>query len=156
MKLPFRDIEHLLRLAAVFAVGLAAFGVARAMLVPDDFGRLGHYRAGAVVEAQAREPVYAGQQACADCHDAEVAARARSRHAAVACESCHGPLAAHAKAPGEAVLARQDARVLCVRCHAANTGKPKWYRTVAVADHAGDEPCISCHQPHDPRLSQEP
>ena len=147
----FRDIEHVLRLAAVFAVGLLFFGVARAALVPDDFGRLGHYRANAVDEVRARPIVYAGQKACAECHTDVVELRAGARHRAVSCESCHGALAAHAS--GEvAKPARPEARTLCVRCHAAKTGKPVRYPRVDVKEHAGDESCLTCHKPHDPRI----
>ena len=40
----FKDREHLLRMAALFVAGLAAFVVLRGVLVPADFGELGHYR----------------------------------------------------------------------------------------------------------------
>jgi hypothetical protein len=42
---------------------------------------------------------------------------------------------------------------LCVHCHAANTGKSKRYPTVDIKDHAGTESCLTCHKPHDPRIS---
>jgi hypothetical protein len=38
---PFRSYEHLLRLAALFAVAIALFVVLRWWLVPGDYGRLG-------------------------------------------------------------------------------------------------------------------
>lgn len=148
----FKDVEHLLRLAALFVVGLLVFGVARAALVPEDFGKYGHYRAGAIDDVRARPVHYAGQAACAECHDEVVATRAAARHTAIACESCHGPLAQHASAPDTVKPARPDARPLCVRCHAAKTGKPKRYPSVDIQEHAGGETCLSCHKPHDPRI----
>lgn len=147
----FKDVEHLFRLAAVFVFGILVFAIARAEMVPDDFGLLGHYRAGAVDDAAARQPKYAGQAACADCHSDVVELRAAARHKAVSCESCHGPLGAHAAGDGPPPV-KPDAQALCVRCHAAKTGKPERYPRVDIADHAGDEKCISCHKPHDPRI----
>ena len=152
MKLRFRDIEHLLRLAGIFAVGIVAFVGVRGALVPHDFGVYGHYRAGAPDDVRARPVAYAGQRACADCHEDVVTLRKTTKHVAVACEACHGPSQRHVEDPGEAKAVRPDGRELCARCHAANTGKPRWYPTVNVKDHAGDEKCVSCHTPHAPRI----
>lgn len=38
----FRDVEHLFRLAAIFAGGVLVFAVARAELVPDDLLVMGY------------------------------------------------------------------------------------------------------------------
>ena len=148
----FRDVEHLLRLAAIFAFGMVTFAVVRAQLVPEDFGRLGHYRASAVDEIRARPIVHAGQKACAECHTDVVEVRLPSRHKALSCEVCHGPLAKHAAGDDTFTFAKPDAQPLCIRCHATKTGKPERYPRVDVKDHAGDEPCVSCHKPHDPRI----
>ena len=150
----FKDYEHLLRLAAVFAFGLLLFVVVRAQLVPDGFGRDGHYRPAAVDDVRARQIVHAGQAACAECHGDIVESRAKGLHQTVACESCHGPHAKHAEDP-EIKAQKPDDKQTCVRCHAANTGKPRWFRTVNVAEHAGEERCISCHTPHTPCQSPE-
>jgi predicted CXXCH cytochrome family protein len=148
----FKDVEHLLRLAGLFAVGLLVFGVARAELVPAGFGTLGHYRAGAIDDVRAKPLVHAGQAACAECHVDVVELRAAARHKAIACESCHGPLASHAA--GDLLKpARPKATPLCVHCHAANTGKSTRYPTVDIKDHAGGEECLTCHRPHNPKLS---
>jgi hypothetical protein len=149
----FKDVEHLFRLAAVFLVGILVFVIARAVLVPDDFGVLGHYRLGAVADAAARPIVHAGQKACADCHADVVETRAAARHAHVACESCHGPLGKHADGSDETKPTRPDGRATCIRCHATRTGKPARYPRVDIQDHAGDQPCIACHSPHNPKLS---
>jgi uncharacterized CHY-type Zn-finger protein len=148
-----KDAEHLVRLAVLFGLGLLVFMIARAQMIPEGFGALGHYRPSAVVEARQKAPVYAGQAACADCHSDVVELRGQARHKAIACESCHGPLAKHAADPSEAKPERPKATPLCVHCHAANTGKPKRYPTVEIKDHAGGEECQTCHKPHNPRLS---
>ena len=148
----FKDAEHLVRLAALFIAGLLVFAVARAQLVPATFGELGHYRASAVVEARAKPPVYAGQQVCADCHTDVVETRGKARHKAIACESCHGPLGAHATDTSSETPKKPDATPLCTRCHAANTGKSKRYPIVDIKEHAGSDACVTCHAPHDPRI----
>jgi hypothetical protein len=151
MKHRFKDVEHLLRLAGLFVAGLLVFGIARAELVPAGFGKYGHYRAGAIDDVRALPVVYAGQQACADCHGDIVDLRAQARHRAIACETCHGALAKHAEDPGTVTPALPEATPLCVRCHAAKTGKPSPFPAVDVKDHAGSTPCLTCHKPHDPR-----
>lgn len=148
----FRDVEHLFRLAAIFGSGALIFVIVQAQMRPADFGRDGHYRPAAVDEAAARPIVYAGQAACAECHTEAVDTRALARHKTVACESCHGPLARHADGTDETAPARPDGRTVCVRCHAAKTGKPARYPVVDVTEHAGTDKCIDCHTPHNPRI----
>ncbi len=151
MKSSFKDAGHLIRLAGIFVVGGVVFFIARATLIPADFGKYGHYRAGAIDDAAARPIVHAGQVACADCHGDVVELRKSTRHTAISCEACHGPLAKHASGEVEKPQ-RPDGRELCVRCHAARTGKPARYPTVVTKDHAGDEKCITCHTPHKPKI----
>jgi uncharacterized CHY-type Zn-finger protein len=150
---PFKDVEHLLRLAALFLAAALVFGIARAAFVPASFGTLGHYRATAVDEARRRPIAHAGQAACAECHTDVVELRAQARHKAIACESCHGPLAKHASGTDDQKPVRPVATPLCVHCHAANTGKSRRYPTVDIKDHAGSESCITCHKPHNPKIS---
>jgi predicted CXXCH cytochrome family protein len=148
----FRDVEHLFRLAAIFLAGVVVFLIARAILVPADFGVYGHYRASAVDDEMARPVVHAGQTVCAGCHTDIVEIRAAAKHASVACETCHGPQAAHAEAPDVVKPRLPEMASLCIGCHAARTGKPKWYPTVDVAEHSGGESCATCHTSHDPRM----
>jgi uncharacterized CHY-type Zn-finger protein len=148
----FRDVEHLFRLAAIFAVCALLFVVLKAEMRPKDFGKYGHYRPAGVDAVRARAITFAGQKACADCHTDVVETRALARHTAVACEACHGPLAKHADGTDEAKPVRPDGTVLCARCHAAKTGKPKRYPRVDIKEHAGGETCLTCHKPHDPRI----
>ena len=153
MKLQFKDVEHLLRLAALAVFALLAFIVVREALVPDDFGLYGHYRASAVEANRLKPAVFAGHQVCTDCHEDVVTTKGAGPHVKLGCEGCHGALAKHASAPDEMKPERPDGRTLCVRCHAANTGKPSWYKTVDIKEHAGEERCNTCHVPHNPRVS---
>jgi hypothetical protein len=148
---PFRSYEHLLRLAAVFAFGAALFFGVRWLLVPSDYGRFGPYRAAAIAQNQARPIVYAGQVACVECHTDVADTRRGNAHAQVSCESCHGPLAAHAGDP--AVAARlPDPRATCAVCHLTNVAKPRGFKTVNFSEHADDGPCTACHAAHAPKL----
>ena len=148
----FRDVEHLFRLAAIFVLGTLLFLVFKAVMTPKDFGKYGHYRPASVEQMAARPIAYAGQKACAECHTDIVEQRALARHKNVACESCHGALAKHADGTDETKPTRPDGKTLCARCHAAKTGKPKRYPIVDIKEHAGDESCLTCHKPHDPRI----
>ena len=46
-----------------------------------------------------------------------------------------------------------DTRQLCTLCHERMTGRPLQQRQIVVADHAGTQQCIVCHNPHSPRLN---
>jgi hypothetical protein len=52
-------------------------------------------------------------------------------------------------------LSSFDAAVLCVRCHEANSAKPKTFPQVASAEHSAGLPCDTCHQPHSPAITAE-
>lgn len=152
MKRSFKDYEHLVRLAAIFVVGILVFAVARAEFVPKDFGTLGHYRAGAVDDARKRAISFAGRNRCTECHSDVVDTAAPSKHKALPCETCHGPSAKHVD--DQEILPRKLDGTFCVRCHAANTGKPAGHPVVDLKDHSDPkDSCTTsgCHQPHDPR-----
>lgn len=149
--LPFRSYEHLLRLAALFALGAALFLGLRWLLVPADYGELGPYRTSALSANRARPVVYAGQLACVDCHSDVAESRKTNAHARIGCESCHGPLAAHASDPAIAAV-KPDPRATCAVCHVPNAAKPRQFKTVDFAEHADPGPCTTCHPAHAPRL----
>jgi Cytochrome c7 and related cytochrome c len=148
---PWKDYEHLVRLAALFAGGVLVFLLMQAVLVPADFGETGHYRSSAVTANRQRTPVYAGEVACVECHSDVVEVRAVAAHRSVRCEACHGPQAAHVG--GEGIPERPDAATLCGRCHTRNAARPRAFPQVIPREHAGGEACTSCHVPHAPGLS---
>lgn len=148
---PFRSYEHLIRLAALFAAGVALFLVVRWVLVPADYGQFGPYRAGALVQNQLRPIAFAGQVSCVECHTDVAEARKTNAHARIGCESCHGPLARHAADPAVAGR-RPDPRTTCAVCHVPSAAKPPWFKTVNFAEHADAGPCTACHPAHAPRL----
>jgi hypothetical protein len=131
---------------------MALFLVLRAMVVPEDFGKYGHYRAGALDAVRDKPPAYAGQEACAVCHEEAVTARKAGRHVNVACEACHGPLGAHANDPAAQAPKLPDTTALCRRCHEKDAAKPRGFPQVVSAEHSGGSPCKACHKPHNPKL----
>ena len=150
----FKDIEHLVRLAVVMAIALVAFVILRTAVVPHSFGQYGHYRGDAIGEIAARTVAFAGHETCEGCHTDIVDKKKTGKHAKIACEACHGALAAHADDPSVTPV-KLDTGVLCARCHEANSAKPKWFPQVVTADHSAGLPCDTCHQPHAPKIESE-
>ena len=116
--------------------------------------------------APATKLTYVGSQVCGMCHEDIGKAFASSPHEAVdkgdkhgfagnACEACHGPLGKHAEDPQAMVPVRPDTAVLCVKCHEANSAKPKSFPQVISKEHAGDTACGTCHKPHQPKIGDD-
>jgi hypothetical protein len=149
----FKNAEHLIRVALVFVAGLVIFILARGLIVPKSFGQYGHYRADALKDIAGRTPLFAGREVCEACHSEVADLKKTGAHAKVGCEACHGPLGKHAEDPAANVPKLPDTKVLCVKCHEANSAKPVKFPQVISKDHAGDTACKTCHQPHKPGLN---
>jgi hypothetical protein len=149
----FRDYEHVLRVAGLFALAIVAFLAWRSWMVPADFGRYGHFRAGAIADAASLVPVYAGQGSCIDCHADVHETRLTGRHAAIACEACHEALGDHARGEAESAPVRPSPRAICLTCHAARAGLPKAFPRIVEREHSEAGPCTVCHKAHAPGLS---
>ena len=143
---------HLVRPALVLIAAMGVFLVVRASVIPKDFGKYGHYRPGALGLVRSHPIGYAGQDTCVMCHDDQAKMRAAGKHAHVACEACHGPLAKHADDPGSVTPKLPEVADLCRRCHEKDAAKPKDFPQVVTAEHSGGMACNSCHQPHNPHL----
>lgn len=150
----FKDIEHLVRLAAVMLIVFAAFVILRTVIVPKSFGEYGHFRGSAIAEIAAKPIVHAGHRTCETCHSDITEKKKTGKHVVVACEACHGALANHADDPS-IQPAKLDTAVLCSRCHEENSAKPKWFPQVVTAEHSGGLACDTCHQPHTPKIEAE-
>ena len=150
-----KDVTHLIRLVAVFAVVLAVFLVGRQLLVPDTFGRWGHYRAAAIDDVAAAPVRHAGQETCFKCHADKREEKSRGRHQLLRCETCHGPRKQHAENPGgekPPKLTDKEMRQFCARCHEYNLTRPKWLEQVDTARHNPGQACTDCHSPHHPEM----
>jgi hypothetical protein len=146
----FRDYEHVLRMAGLFALAIVVFLAWRSWIVPSDFGVYGHYRAGAITEAAARTPGYAGQVSCIECHDEVQQVRLTGKHASVSCEACHGPLGKHARSETDVAPIRPSPRAVCLTCHTSMPGMPPGFPKVIVNEHSDAGPCTECHKAHTP------
>ena len=164
-----RHIVRLLLLIVAFAV--LAYGAKR-FFTADSFYEYGHYRGKSVVEIAAEKPIYKGTAYCTSCHAQQVAEWSDGVHNSldvgkvVKCEVCHGPAGErdpermyvpattgpdHPK--NLKMIVPTNSRKLCTLCHERMTGRPLQQRQIVVADHAGTQQCIVCHNPHSPRLN---
>ena len=123
-----RDSGHLIRPAIVLLAALGLFMVIRSAVVPKAFGQYGHYRPGALAAIRQHPISYAGQGTCVLCHEEEGKVRASGKHAHVACETCHGPLAKHADDPAANVSKLPTVATLCARCHERARRSPRHFR----------------------------
>jgi Cytochrome c7 and related cytochrome c len=151
---PFRDREHLLRVAGLFGAGILVFLGVQAALVPRGFGQYGHFRPAALGDNQKRPLVYAGRSACQECHSDVGDTLKGGKHASLGCEACHGPLAGHADDASVHAATRPDGRLVCLVCHTQNVAKPKGFPQVDPREHAPEGSCLECHKtPHSPSIS---
>jgi hypothetical protein len=134
----------------LLAIGIvAAYSVARYFLTPPSFGEYGWYRGAALAELATRDRVYAGKQACEECHADEYQKLLKHEHMGLACESCHGPGEAHGKDPRKDNIEKSSFAV-CLRCHEANPSRPKWHKQIVIKNHYTGSKCTECHVPHSP------
>ncbi len=152
MKARLREALGRARLAALAVAAIGALAVALAVayfgltLAYDHFGF--HPARNARAWAS-RTPSYADSLSCASCHAGEYVGAGIGGHAGVACETCHGPLAAHEanEAPVSGV-GSLDTPELCIRCHEDITGRPAAFPQQEVSEHFAAWSCDKCHDPH--------
>ena len=108
--------------------------------------------------AQADEQ-YAGDEACAMCHEEITQQFAMTSHAVApgweperGCESCHGPGAEHVDAGGDPEkilqldgLPAREANEQCMDCHKKQESHFSFRQSL---HNLGDVACIDCHSPH--------
>lgn len=144
------------RLVVLLVIVIVVFVPVRNRLVPEGFGKYGHYRATGLEEVAALDITYAGHQICNDCHDDIVATKSDGYHLNVACEVCHGAAFAHTEDPEEVTLPAPRERSHCVLCHEYLMSRPTGFPQIVAASHNPLKPCIKCHNPHDPVPSEAP
>jgi hypothetical protein len=157
----FNDTRHLWALGAfVAAVGLVGM-VVRRELVPDDFGRLGPYRASALADNAAQPSRFPADATCHTCHASVHQERAGKSHEAVRCAHCHGLGVEHVAlatkgADDPTVILPPAAewdgnfrtkidlyvtkdRAICLSCHQAVVGMPADFKKIDVAAHLDEQ-----------------
>ncbi|MBT3233883.1 MAG: hypothetical protein HN356_13860 [Calditrichaeota bacterium] len=144
------QVKRLLIFVVIICV---LFVVSRVLLVPEGFGKYGHYRATAIDTIIALPINYAGHIVCNDCHDDIAETKDASYHQGVNCESCHGPSNDHVQSLEEDEIILPSAprdRNQCSICHAYSPAKATGFPQIDVVTHNPVKPCISCHDPHAP------
>jgi hypothetical protein len=145
---PFKMPPQITRLVLLTLAIVGSYLIARAFLTPPSFGEHGWYRGDALGEvANAREPLFAGKQACGERYPDILHALAADAHKTLSCEDCHGVSREHTDHPD--ILPAKDPESLCIRCHEANPARPAWLKQIVVKDHYGAK-CTECHVPHQP------
>lgn len=146
--------QQIKRLLLVFGVLIACFIGIRTLLVPASFGKYGHYRADSTDDIRKIEPKYAaaGVTACEPCHPDIVKVKSRSRHAPLACQTCHGPALSHTGDPMSVKPDKPRGREFCALCHSKNTARPHDMPQVDIEEHNPGMDCLSCHKAHDPKI----
>jgi len=141
------QLKTLLPFLAVF---ICIFLVARHFLIPESFGKYGHYRGNSLDEIAALPAHYAGKTVCIDCHDTEAALLASDAHSGLSCEVCHGPGAKHADDADNNKLEKPGTRKDCGKCHSINPARRTEVITqIDIKTHnIARENCIDCHNPH--------
>ena len=143
--------KQLTRLFLVFLVFISLFLVARHFLVPESFGKYGHYRADALKDNQAHEIKYVDKSECANCHFAEDSLKSTGAHKNLNCQACHGPGNLHIEDPTTNVLIKPTERAFCGKCHSKNAARSeKNIKQQDISKHNVDNKCVECHNPHNP------
>jgi cytochrome c553 len=129
----------------------AAALIVRWFVVDPSFYRYGHFRADSVPELAARKVAWQGGGYCQTCHSERHAQWSANSHKSVNCEICHGAAQDH---PAKGKLAiPADTRQLCSLCHAKMAERPRTQPQIVLAEHGGGQQCVTCHNPHAPKLA---
>ncbi len=150
MKYSYKDYKHLLRLLAIFLLGVGVFLIARALFTPASFGEFGHYRGDSLRENMGFAAEYAGMAACKKCHEAVYTKKSKSKHKGLSCETCHGPALRHSLEPKKEKIVKPGSKDLCHLCHSINSVRRKDFPQVDFKKHNPGEDCLACHDSHDP------
>jgi hypothetical protein len=139
---------------------------ARDFLVPESFGKTGHFRYDSIGEFMEQPIVHGISRACRKCHQEQYEEHEQGRHLWVPCETCHGPLTVHAdKQDKTADAAVNRSYELCAACHRPLKARPKDFPQVDFLEHVNEflakeglapkkkisrKICGLCHSPHNP------
>ena len=135
-----------------FAVFITIFILVRSIVVPPSFGDYGWYRGDSVGEIAGTMPVYATSQECKACHADQYKQWSEGEHKTVNCETCKGPGGEHTKDPPAHEMVIDTSRDFCALCHNQNPSRPAEFAQKDTSVHNSGQPCIECHDSHDPYL----
>jgi hypothetical protein len=146
--------EQIRRLSILLFAVIIVYLAVRLLMIPSDFGILGHYRASSITANLQKTVKYAGEPACNECHEDTASAKRQGYHGGVACESCHGPAIRHVQDPEHVKPAVNRNRSLCLLCHGYLPTRPTGFPQVISNSHNPSKLCVFCHHPHDPKTPQ--
>jgi len=149
--------NHVFRPVLVILAAVGIILVARAFVVPEDFGAhergymYGWHRKSNEEEWKNFKVKYQTREYCKGCHAENYEKIMQTPHAVIQCENCHGPAIDH---PGEpAKLAIDRSRGQCLRCHASLPYVGSGRMVIRGIDDEAHNPgveCVMCHNPHRP------
>jgi DnaJ-class molecular chaperone len=147
--------EQVKRLSLVFVVMIAGTAIIYYTL-PRPLRDRDMQKKATIERIKAIEIKYAGSAVCADCHEEKYRLKETGYHKNLSCETCHGPTNEHANDPGEAIPFVISEREHCAHCHEYNASRPKGFPQINPVAHNPMEPCMNCHNPHDPKPLETP
>ncbi len=149
--------SHAIRPLYIVIAIVVVILVARAAIVPEDFGiqeegyMYGWHRKSDEEFWKQFKVKYKGREYCKDCHSENFETIMQTPHAIIQCENCHGPAIDHPEEPAK--LEIDKSRAQCLRCHGklpyAESGRA-WIRGIDNDKHNPDLECAMCHNPHKP------
>ena len=139
------------RLLLSFIAFVTVFIVIRQLVIPESFGKYGHYRANSIEDNKGRPLFYKGEKKCIECHQDIYDLQFSDVHSEISCETCHPPM----------IGANTDCKLntpklkgtigLCAQCHTKNAAREAIdFPNFDIKEHKGDQNCIECHNPHAP------
>lgn len=143
--------SHILRLLGLLAGFVVLAIVAVIIRTPQSFYEFGHYRGNSPAEIAADAPKIRGPDYCEACHEQPHADWSAGVHKVVKCEVCHGAAGDHPLDRDKLPIPDDSVR-LCTLCHEQMPARPAAQPQIVVSEHAGDEQCVTCHDPHSPAL----
>ena len=144
----FKMPPQIFRLVLLTLAIIVTYVIARSLLTPNSFGQYGFYRGDALLEHMSPNPVFAGREACLECHEDIQDKLTKGEHKTIGCESCHGVGKDHADNPDVKLIKIGDNG--CLRCHEASPSRPAWLKQINSKDHYRGDKCADCHVPHQP------
>ena len=153
---------HVIRIVLTLAGMMILGAILKPLFLPEEFGKHGHYRPGAVEDEANREARNMNSESCFECHPLIRKLHTESAHKTVSCEVCHGAYADHVKddlvVATMPVVRGEEIRPLCTRCHnkVIQARPPESIKLVAFPDHLKerkvrvDHICNQCHHVHSP------
>lgn len=154
--MPNKLPKHIVRLLTLLGFFLLLAFAAKTYLTDPSFYKYGHYRADAIPELAAGEPIYKGAKFCLECHDERKSDWSNGTHVVVQCEVCHGTYRGCPE-NGKAMIPVDTVR-LCLTCHEAMPARPAQQPQIVLAEHPfPDEEsteCQTCHDPHAPTVEE--